>query len=339
MPPRPTMADVARAAGVSPTTVSHTLNGKGRVDAATRKHVHSVAESLGYVPSRVARNLALGHADTIGLLLPQLAHLPLDQLLITDWYGRIAVRASQLALSHNRALAILPALHSAQDAAAFGLEGVIVLDPIGDDPRCGVLDEAGIRYVLLGRDQRRPGIPSVNPDTKCAIVSLLDHLRAQGAQRIALLASDLDWNAGSEALEAYDEWCATRSNDVIIATAHISGCRTRDEITQEARLCARSALESRGRPDGFIGLFSDFGRAIVAAGNDLGLDVPRDLLVAQDVDDIYAQLATPPMTAIDLNIADQLAQAVALIIDPELARQTPEWVLPTTLCVRASTER
>jgi hypothetical protein len=50
---------------------------------------------------------------------------------------------------------------------------------------------------------------------------------------------------------------------------------------------------------------------------------PGDLLVAQDIDDIYAQLATPPITAVDLHPSDQMAQAVAMIIDPASAATQP----------------
>ena len=69
MSPRVTVADVAREAGVSATTVSHALSGKGRVDDATRMHVRQVAASLGYVPNRAARNLALEmYANGVGAI-------------------------------------------------------------------------------------------------------------------------------------------------------------------------------------------------------------------------------------------------------------------------------
>lgn len=310
---RPTMADVARAAGVSPTTVSHVMNDKGRVDTATRERVRAVAEKLGYAPSRAARSLALGHADTIGLLLPQVARLPLDQLLNTDWYGRIAVAASQQALAHRRALTILPEL-DASAISSFGLEGAIVMEPIGDDPRCQALDLTAIPYVLLGRDRLRPERPSVNPDTAAATQELLTHLVGQGARTVAVIAIDLDWSAGNEATSAYRQWCDQRGVTPQIVTARISGCQSREEINDQAEHAAHQLLNGTPRPDAIVGLFEGFGRAIVSAARALGLAVPGDLLVAQDVDELSTQLSTPRITAVDLQPALQVAHAIELLV-------------------------
>ena len=67
--PRPAgIREVAAAAGVSPTTVSHALNGMGRLSEATRQQVLDVAARLGYRPSQSARALVRGRSDTVGLL-------------------------------------------------------------------------------------------------------------------------------------------------------------------------------------------------------------------------------------------------------------------------------
>src|SRR5713101_1154572 len=65
---RPTITDVARAAGVSMTTVSHALNGRGFVDPATRERVKEAARKLGYRPNLHAQKLRGGGAHTIVLL-------------------------------------------------------------------------------------------------------------------------------------------------------------------------------------------------------------------------------------------------------------------------------
>ncbi len=59
-PNTPTLRDVASAAGVAVSTVSYALNGKGRVDAATRARVQEVADRLGYRANRSAQNLRVG---------------------------------------------------------------------------------------------------------------------------------------------------------------------------------------------------------------------------------------------------------------------------------------
>ena len=69
-----TITDVARAAGVSPSTVSRALSVPHKVDPATRERILRVAEHLGYQPNRAARGLITGRTGNLGLLLPDLAN-------------------------------------------------------------------------------------------------------------------------------------------------------------------------------------------------------------------------------------------------------------------------
>src|SRR5512140_2920400 len=69
-----TITDVARAAGVSASTVSRALSLPEKVDPATRERVVRVAEHLGYRPNRAARGLITGRTGNLGLILPDLAN-------------------------------------------------------------------------------------------------------------------------------------------------------------------------------------------------------------------------------------------------------------------------
>jgi DNA-binding LacI/PurR family transcriptional regulator len=337
---RPTMADVARAAGVSPTTVSHALNGKGRVDETTRARVRETARRLGYAPSRAARNLALGRSDTLGVVLPQVASLPSPELFDADWYGRIVVGASRAAVDHSRAMTLLPGLDTVEDVRRHALEGAIVLDPIIRDPRCSLLGAAGIPYVMVGsHDGNALGV-SVTPDTAAGVTALLDHVEAQGACSIALLATDIDWSSGHEAIEAYRAWMRARDQFPRISVARMTGSAAREHISRAAFDTARELLSGDERPDAIIGLYEHFGRAIIDAAEAVRLRVPEDVLVAQDVDGPKAQLNRPAITALDLNPVAQITTAVEQLIalvqgDEPVRRLTT----PVTLHERATTGR
>lgn len=336
VPRRPTVADVAREAGVSATTVSHALSGKGRVDSATREHVRQIAQRLGYTPSRAARSLALGRSDTIGLLLPQLADMPFDELMRTDWYGRVATAASREALRHGRALTILPELTTAAELDAFSLEGVIVLDPIDDDPRTEMLRASHARVVMLGRCDTDDGFSFVAPDVASGITALLQHLRDQGARTVGVVETDLAWSQGHDAVEAYRAWCDAVGIQPCIATASVARLQSRDSIASAGQEAAAHLLAQRDRPDALVGLLEDFGRGIVAAARELGLGVPEDLLVAQDIDGLVAQVHEPPITALDLNVNALLASAVSVITSaPHSGSET----IPVSLNIRRSTLR
>ena len=86
---RPTIRDVAKAAGVSVTTVSHALNGKGRVDPETRALVGRVVRQLGYRANRHAQVLRSGRTGALALMLPVQADVGSNEALSLDFYMRL----------------------------------------------------------------------------------------------------------------------------------------------------------------------------------------------------------------------------------------------------------
>src|SRR5579862_3549730 len=69
-----TLLDIARDAGVTPSTVSYALSGKGTLSAATRARIIKCAQDLGYRPNMVARGLVMQRTQTIGLLVGDIAN-------------------------------------------------------------------------------------------------------------------------------------------------------------------------------------------------------------------------------------------------------------------------
>jgi polar amino acid transport system ATP-binding protein len=163
---RPTIHDVASAAGVSVTTVSDALNGKGRVDPATRKRVAQVVQSLGYRANRHARGLRSGLSGALGLLLPVDADARSDEALSLDFSMRLASAAAATTFSHGQALMLFDEPTSALDPemvgevlevmrglAAEGMTMVVVSHEMGFARGVGdrvVMMDAG-RVVEVGR--------------------------------------------------------------------------------------------------------------------------------------------------------------------------------------------
>ena len=90
---RPRVSDVAAAAGVSPTTVSHALSGARAVNAETRERILSVARELGYVPDRVASGLRRRRTGVVALIG--------DDLAATPFAGRIIEGARREGLARD----------------------------------------------------------------------------------------------------------------------------------------------------------------------------------------------------------------------------------------------
>ena len=126
---------------VAVSTVSYALNGKGRVDAATRARVQEVADRLGYRANRSAQNLRSGRTATLGLMLPAPDQLSSAEYLNFDWYGRVATAATQAAFHADHSLLLLPSMKDPNGLRRIEMDGVLVVDPMVDDPRVEVLQK------------------------------------------------------------------------------------------------------------------------------------------------------------------------------------------------------
>lgn len=331
---RPTIYNVAAAAGVSVTTVSHVLNDKGRVDPATRIRVAQVAERLGYRANRHARGLRSGRSHALALLLPVGDDSRSDEALRLDFYMRLASTAAATAFTQDYALLLLPPKIVAGGLRDFMIDGGIVVDPSPNDPWVSLLHGHNLPVVTIERDLGRPDDPwYVASDAAVSARQMLDHLAACGAERIALLVPSSRWSWASETLVAYQAWVAEHELEPwVVPVAMAPGERSADEVT-------RRLLAGDRPPDAIYAVAARFVPGVLRAAKESGRKVPGDLLIAAGVDSAQAREGDPPVTALDLYPERQAEAAVDML----LARLNGEPVegprhIPATLRVRASTE-
>lgn len=332
MASRPTIRDVAKAAGVSVTTVSHALNDKGRVDPATRALVVQVVRQLGYRANRHARGLRSGRSGALALLLPVRAGPQADEALSLDFYMRLASAAAAAAFAREQALMLLPPAIVQTGLHGLGVDGGIVVDPSPLDPRVTLLAEQGLPVVTIERDLARPGDRwYVASETDANTRQVLDHLAGQGAQRIALLIPETDWGWATETRAAYDSWVREHKLPrMIVPVAMQPG-------EESAFVATRRLLEGRQPPDAVFVVAARFIRGVLRAAKAAGRTVPGELLIVAGVDSIQAREGDPPVTALDLHPERQAEAAVEMLLaqldggEMEAPRH-----IPATLLLRAS---
>lgn len=332
MATRPTIRDVAQAAGVSVTTVSHALNGKGRVDPATRDLVVQVVRQLGYRANRHARGLRSGRSGALALLLPVRADVRADEALSLDFYMLLASSAAAAAFAQEQALMLLPPAIVQTGLHGLGLDGGIVVDPSPLDPRVSLLAEQGLPVVTIERDLGRPDDPwYVASETESNTRQILDHLAERGARRIALLVPKTDWGWATETLGAYDAWVA--EHDVprlIVPVAMQPG-------EESAFQATRRLLDRRRPPDAVFVVASRFIRGVLRGAKAAGRRVPGELLIAAGVDSVQAREGDPPVTALDLHPERQAEAAVQMLLARLDGQPASPRYIPATLRLRAST--
>lgn len=330
--------DVAAAAGVSITTVSDALNGKGRLPDATRSHVRAVAERLGYRPSAAARTLRTGKSGLIGLTVTTYGEEPFTFTEFA-YFAEMARAATSAALARGYALVILPATsrHSAFDIwSNVALDGTVVIDPSDHDPVVTELVRSGIPVVSDGRPAGSlPVTAWVDNDHEAAVRGLLDHLAESGARRIGLLTGTSTDTYTRLSTSAYLDWCERVGQDPVVEAypAHdpCAGAVAAD------RLLARP-----DRPDAVYGLFDPNGTDLLAAARRYGMRVPDDLLlVCCSESTVYAS-TEPPITTLSLKpgrIGNTVIQLLIDAIEGTGSGRPVEQVMPTDLIVRTSSQR
>jgi DNA-binding LacI/PurR family transcriptional regulator len=325
MPPRrATIRDVAREAGVSTTTVSDALAGRGRLSEQTRERVRAAADAVGYVASAAARNLRLGRSGCLGLYLP-------DRTVGFEYYTHLSRGAAEAALGHGYALTLVPAWDDSRQLAALHLDGLIVSDPSTDDPVLAMLRRLPIPMVTCERDLAPDADPAgvVRSDHVAAMGALLDHLRSTGAQRITVLAPGSTSSFGVEIRAA----CAAAPGEVAVVDIPLA------YQVAEVRAAVDRVLQDP--PDAIVVVPDGAVHSALQQVQLAGLSVPADLLLASYVDGPSLSTSTPSLTAVDIDPRRAGAAAVESLVRVvrDGVASTDGVEVPARLVVRESTRR
>ncbi|WP_199906938.1 LacI family DNA-binding transcriptional regulator [Aeromicrobium chenweiae] len=177
---RPTLADVAREAGVSTALVSIVMRGVPGASQATRQRVRQVADDMGYVRDERARKLRQSSSRLIGVTFD--LQQPFHGDLVEHLYTAAAARGYDLAIS-----AVAPS--RGEDVAIQALlrercEVAVLLGSMLDDDAVRRVS-AAVPVLLVARDGEPAGVSSVRGDDVEGVGLAVDHLVGLGHRRIA----------------------------------------------------------------------------------------------------------------------------------------------------------
>ncbi len=326
--------DVAREAGVSITTVSHALSGKGRLPVETRERVRRVAADLGYAPNPAARSLAGGKVGLIATFVSLPGNSPLAFTEI-DYYVRLITAATSAAIERGYSLVVAPSNAGAETWSRLPLDGAIVIDPASGDPGLRSLRDHGGPLVLIGRDLNgRPDDVVVQNDHAAATRTVLDHLVDAGAQHAALLTLEPYESFTADALDTYHAWCTERRVEPVVGLTPADS--TSDLVA--FREAAAAFVRRPDRPDGVFCMYERLGVEVLRAAREVGLAIPTVLRVAAISEIGLAETSDPPMTTLEINPDELGARAAHLLMDRvEGLPAVSALDVPTWLVERAST--
>lgn len=341
---RVTIADVAREAGVSRTTVSHALSGQGKVNAVTRAQVREVADRLNYRPSVRARSLRSGRSQTLALLssMPAAVSAGPSQL---GFFTELAMGCARTALLKGYVFVLAPPDEETDPIDLIDIDGAILLEPTVDDPIAEALRVRGIPYVTidgpgtepdsgagkLGEDAegRRagsddPGSATVRPRGPAGVLAgsrwsvdlhhrataelMLGHLIECGARQPGLIVSRSLRGAQTAARAVYAEAAATRGFTPLIAEAAETGGE------EAAYAATKTLLTAHPDIDALLAPVDTFASGAVRAAKGAGRSVGEDLLIVTRYDGLRARTSNPALTAVDLGLEAISSAAVEKLV-------------------------
>lgn len=323
------LEDVARAAGVSASTVSRVISRPGMVASETRARVERVIADLDYRPSRVARRLRVeaGRSKLIGLILPDIQN---------PFFADLARGVEDASLERGYAVFLG---NSDEDVAkesryldvmrAESVDGVILPPAAGSAGRLqGVLND-GVPVVCV--DRRLPGarVDTVVMDNRRGARAATEHLIALGHRRIAFIEGLAGLSTTAERLDGYRAALRGAGIEPDPRLFGAGGSRQAGGRRVAEQLLAES------RPTALIAGNSLMTLGALEAIRALGLRVPRDVALVGYDDLPWAHVVEPPLTVVRQKAARLGRRAVEVLLrrleapdgDPERVVLEPELVV------------
>lgn len=308
---RPTITDIAKAAGVSTAAVSFALNGRPGVSDVTRARVLGVAAQYGWLPNVAARSLASSQVGAVGLVLAR----PAKTLGAEPFFMQLISGIERELSQRSVALVLQVVDDHAEEIAAYRrwwaegrVDGVLVVDPYVDDDRVEPLRELAVPAVFTSVPRGVAGIGGVVTDSDGEMRKTLDGLYGLGHTRIARVAGSPVHDHVAARSEALWEWSAEHP-DVSVQIV------TTDYTAEQGAEATAKILTGERRPTAIIYDNDVMALSGLAVAQQLEVHVPDEVSLLAWDDSTMCGLSNPSITALRRDIQQMGAAAARCLLE------------------------
>ncbi|MFH0877895.1 MAG: LacI family DNA-binding transcriptional regulator [Candidatus Omnitrophota bacterium] len=314
--------DVAKAAGVSITTVSRVINKFPTVKEENRKKVEEVVRRLNFKPNVAAQRLASGSNNTIGLEIPRY------EGIFYSFYAMEIFRSVAIACDGLRADLLLHLTDGRTVINAPAVGGIIFADIINNRHHVEDLLSVNLPIVVMNHLPENMEVASVSIDNIKGAQTATEYLINLGHERIAILTGDLMTQAAQQRLEGYKRSCQ-KAGIALKEEYILKG----DYSRKSARAAAEKIMECDKKPSAVFVSSDDMAMEAIAVFIENDLKVPEDISVIGFDDDpvcLYGPVALTTMrqplkemaqTAtkeLYLKMQDPVREVNRIVLSPEL---------------------
>ncbi|MGI5118617.1 LacI family DNA-binding transcriptional regulator [Marinactinospora thermotolerans] len=321
---RPTIVDIAKAAGVSTGAVSYALNGRPGVSAPTRARILAIAAEMGWAPSTAARALSEGRVGAIGLIVDRPAQVlgvePFFMQLISGVQSELALSGTALLFQVCEDIETEIATYR-RWSAERRVDGVLLLDLRVDDVRVSAVTELGLPAIVVGGPEGAGGLACLYSDDGAAMREVVQYLRALGHRRIVRVAGPAEFAHTASRSAAF----VAAAEEFGVETAEI----VHTDYTGEGGTTAtRRLLAARERPTALVYDNDLMAVAGLGVAQEMGVAVPADLSVVAWDDSVLCRLVRPALTAVGRDVAEHGRRAARMIIEAVAGRRVADQATP-----------
>jgi len=329
-----TIKDIARKAGVSPSTVSRVISGSSRISGETQKKVRAIMEEMSYRPNLLARSLVNRTTNAVGVFSALGAEESMKHPFFAEALHGIGTRAAR----YNLHLLLGTSASQEEDGRIVRemifsgmIEGMILLSTLRDDPVAELLHRHSFPFVVIGNPRNGENYHRVDSDNEKAGRMVTEYLLKFGHQRICYLGAD---DSLSVTCQRQAGFAAALENAGLSASKKaflLNPLTTGDEAPPSTLLSPKGPTAVVAQDDALaIWLMGTLQKA--------GRRVPEDISIISFNNAAVSAYTSPPLTTVEVHPYLLGEQAMALLYN--LLREPnakPQWVeVPVKLMERGS---
>jgi LacI family transcriptional regulator len=301
-----TMADVARVAGVSTSTVSHVVNRTRKVSEATERAVQEAIQTTGYTHDRIARSLATGRTRTIGLAMSALSNPYFAEL--AHAIEREAAQAGYTLLLADTHDDPEREQRATRDLLGRRVDGVILAPSAQPSAALELLRKRAVPVVLIDRFMPLE-LDQIATENIAPTARLVEHLAGLGHERIGMIAGLEGLATSEERIEGYRRGLAAASlpfDPELVVRG--------DSDAEPARAAALRLLALDRPPSALVVTNNRMTIGVMRALREAARTVPDDIALVAFDDFEWADLFHPRLTTIAQATTQIGEQAVSMLL-------------------------
>ena len=291
MSKRVSIKDIAELAGVSHSTVSRALHGRGRMSDETRSRIIALAEDVGYTPDALARGLVRGETYTVGVVVTTIADPFVVQ--IVDGIESVAHQAGYsvfLSASHNdpeREISVVEVFRQRR------VDAVIVTSSRVGALYADILEDFGAPIVLINNMQEGKYLFSVAADDVGGAQMAVEHLLALGHRRIGYVGSV------ERPISSNRRWQGVLQAFLRFGIEPIPGLKVAPHGYTDLEVGRRGLVELLAHAPSAVFVYNDMTAiGVMLEARERKINIPRELSLVGFDDIQAARFVTPALTTI-----------------------------------------